>query len=107
MDGFGLKLPGKPHLATATELRLEFLHASRRVDEALLTGICRVGVCSDVANHDLVLNTVDDLFFASPHRGTGNELVPGGDVDEDDRIQFGMNFSFHSRFLSVFSPDAP
>ena len=52
-------------------------------------------ISGDVANHDLMLNTVDDLGLAATHSRAGNEFVPGRNVNKGYRIQLGMDFCFH------------
>ena len=95
-------------LTTTTELGLELLDATSSVDEALFTGVSRVRIRSDVADHDLVLNTIDDLCLTATHGGAGQIFGACGDVDECDRVELWMDVSFHGKFLSRFglSPDA-
>lgn len=59
-------------------------------------------VSGDVADHDLVLNTINHLGLASAHGGACQELVPGRNVDKCDRVQLWMNFSFHGRMPSKY-----
>jgi hypothetical protein len=54
-------------LATAAEFRLEFLDATCGVDETLLTSESRVRIGSNVANYDLVFNTIYSFSLATTH----------------------------------------
>lgn len=92
--------------AAATKLRLEFLDAPGGIDEALLARIRGMRIGGNIADHDLVLHSVDFLGLATAHRRAGKELVSGGNVDEGDRIELGMDFSFHGYSYSLINPDA-
>lgn len=61
---------------------------------------------SNIADYNLVLNTINLLGLATAHSGAGDELVPGRNVDKNDRIERRMNFSFHSDTYRLISPDA-
>ena len=74
---------------------MELFDAAGGVDETLLTGEGGVRVGGDVADHDIVFDPVDGFLLVAAHGGTGQELATGGDVDECDRIELGMEISFH------------
>ena len=87
-------------LAAAAELVLELLDAACSIDETLLTGEGGVRVSSDVADDDLVFGAVDGFRLVATHSGVSQEFVTRGDVDECDRIELGMDCSFHSEMAS-------
>ena len=95
-------------LATTAELVLEFLHATRRVDETLLAGVHGMGIHRDVAKHLLVLNAVDRFLLTSLDGGVRRELLAGRNIDEDGRVIFWVDAFFHdSREIDSINPDAP
>lgn len=91
----------RSRLATAAELVLELFDATSGVDETLLTSEGRVRVRSDVANDDLVFNTVDFFSLATTHCGASEEFVTSRNVDECDVIELRMDISFHRRCLLI------
>ena len=74
---------------------MELLDTASCVDETLLTSEGGMRVGSNVANHDLVLITVDCFCLAATHSGLGQELATCGNVDECDRVECRMEISFH------------
>jgi hypothetical protein len=68
-----------------------------------------MGISSDVADHDLVLYTVDLFGLVTTHRRACDKFVPCRNVDKYDWIERGMYFSFHGDTYSywLISPDAP
>ena len=82
-------------LRAALELRRELLDAAGRVDEALLAGVGGMRVHGHVAQDDEILLAVDRLLAARLHRRDGQKFFAGGDVEEADRVECRMAFSFH------------
>lgn len=97
------KLVGYDVLATTTELRLELLDAASGVDEALLTCEGRVRIGSDVADHDLIFYAVDSFCLATTHSGTSQIFRASRNVDEGNRVELWMDFSFHGKKIPRLS----
>ena len=74
--------------------RFEAFDTTGGVHQALLAGVKRVRVPADVdVNHEVV-DIADLPGLARRHRRVGHDLVRA--VDEDDGVQLGVDFSFHS-----------
>src|SRR5436190_8640167 len=79
----------------ALELRGELLDATRGVDEALLTGVSRMGIHRHITRDDVILLTFDLLLAGRLQGGLGEETTTGSDIEEADVVQRGMTFGFH------------
>ena len=73
-------------LAAAAELRLELLNAACGVDKTLLAGEGGVRIGGDIANHNLMLDTINGFGLAAAHRRAGQEFCAGGHVHKSHRI---------------------
>ena len=82
-------------LRGALELRGELRHAAGGVDQALLTGVGRMGVHGHVAEDDLVLDAIDGLLAGRLEGRAGEEALARGDIEEADVVESGMTFGFH------------
>jgi hypothetical protein len=94
-------------LATASELVLELLDATSGIDETLLTSKGGVRIGSNIANYHLVINAIDCFSLATTHGRASQIFGASRNVDEGNRVELWMNFSFHSifrRFRAI--PDA-
>ena len=68
-----------------------------------------MGVRSDVANYDLVFDTVNRLSLTATHGGMSEILGACRNVDKSNRIELRMDISFHRDSFQKFvlNPDAP
>ncbi|OHE70952.1 MAG: hypothetical protein A2007_03935 [Verrucomicrobia bacterium GWC2_42_7] len=80
---------------TATEFLIEFLNAAFGVDEAFLTSIGWVGICSYVANDDEMVNPINLFYLLGTHGGFCQKLLPSRYVDKADWVKIGMNIFLH------------
>ncbi len=70
----------------ALELRGEFFHATRGVDETLFAGVSRVRIHRHVTDDDRIFFTVDLLFTGRLHGGFGEKTTTGSDIQEADVV---------------------
>jgi hypothetical protein len=82
-------------LSAATELVLELFDTTRGVDHALFASEGGVRISSDVTNDDLIVNAVNCFIFCTTHSGTSQKLRACRNVDKDNRLELGMDISFH------------
>jgi hypothetical protein len=54
-----------------------------------------MGIHGHVANDDEIFNAIDDFLADRLHRGLGEELFTGGNVEETDIVEGGMAFALH------------
>jgi hypothetical protein len=81
--------------ACAAKLGLELFDAAGGINESFFTGVNGVRIHRDIANDYIVLNAIDDLFFVRAHDGASQKILTGRNISETDRVELGMNFSFH------------
>ena len=77
------------------ELRGELLDPARRVDQALLPGVGRMGVHGDVAQDDEIFHSVDGFLAGRLHRRAGEETLARRHIEEANVVERGMAFRFH------------
>lgn len=82
--------------AAASEFALELIDAAGGIDKALFTGVCRMGVCRNIARNDAVFDAVDDFFFLGGKRRRREELTSRGNVAEANKINGRMDVFLHN-----------
>jgi hypothetical protein len=81
--------------AAAAELRLEFLHATRSIDEALFACIGWVRVHRHVTHDNKILLAVDRFLTVRLHRRNSQKIFTSRNIAEADWIQVGVQITFH------------
>lgn len=74
---------------------VELVDAACGVHEALFASVGWVGVASDVANDEHILDAVDGLLAVGLHGGLGEVAAARGNVLEADVVEFWMDLFFH------------
>lgn len=82
-------------LAAAAELVLELFHTTGSVDEALFTGIDRMGIHGNIPHDDKILNAIDSLLAVRLNGGLREKILASRNVAEAYRIQLWMYLFLH------------
>lgn len=92
------KLSWTSLLPAATELVLELLNATCSVNEALLTGVNRVGIHGDVTDDHVILDAIDGFLAIRLGSRLSEEILSCGNVPVANRMSFWMDTSFHDYY---------